>query len=1041
MLIKTGSALLLVYLALPAIALAPQEDSPWVVNGTVNNVLRTNSDGLLYAGWFSRAGPLTGPLVKVTEGEIKEIFPNIIGHVHIVKADGNGGFYVGGEFVIDAETEAQNLVRIEPDGTVDWEWLPNPDGAVNTIEINDAGIFIGGQFDKLFGQERGAVAKLSLAGELEPWRIDLNYVNKIVSDSQRVYISGGFQLFNSHVNKQPVHNSHGLVGIDKYDSGSVSWRSGFVGGANITDIEIKDGLLYLCGKFKHLNLEKQQSVARQGFAVQDIESGKLLGADLKLNDNAKVYSVELYRNKIYLSGNFKSVNNLDRDKLVELDLTGKVTAWIPPVLDSDRTPINLKVIDDELYILGQFNTYSSYLGGLSAWSTLDGMLEPSPLVNGAVKGLAFDEKGHMIVAGNFTKIGETDRRHFAQVDKRGAVTGHDPQLDGPVSHLWRVHHRTWLAGEFNGANRYWCPGLLALNGDGEVTFCPSVKGVVSSVLAFDDHTVITGNFTEFEGEAVNGLVVLDKNLTLSELTPEFKSDAKRYVRSAVVHDDKLYFSTGHTLMAMNRSGEIQKVPAPSVDVRQLKSHGEILALIGTKEIIELDTHNKVLKRQPIDNHSIYISPSIVTEYVDGNYILGSTRQIGKNGKYGAIVPGDEAHHSIALNSAVYTLTLHSNILWVGSDPGTSNATPALSALKVDLRTKSVSGDLGIAPTAEVATVTKVGESTVFAGNSTSFNSKAISTLIKTDTNGVADRGWHLEEEYKNIRSADIIGENIYLCATRGKRGVIASVNIQSGTTNWHKEVSMDGNRCQLKAHNDNIYVAHIHKIGKTKTYLALLDTKGNVIDTDMVDGMIKSMNKSNGKLFIMGGFSQVQGVTREGIASIDEQGEVTDWGTPVAQEKRLSITNILNFNDMYIVLGSFHIDGIRHVLALNESGNRTHWKLNKNFSSSIVAAAQSNAHVFVSGYFDHLSEYDDHKINSPDQVPLYGIAVFDAEGTIVQWNPGVYKKPPRDLLIWEDNLYIGWPSMGRYSEKPYRAKRMPRNVGTLGPIKIPSQIQ
>ncbi|WP_200175852.1 delta-60 repeat domain-containing protein [Ectothiorhodospira shaposhnikovii] len=140
---------------------------PWVAQGSVQNVLDLGDGRLAHVGNFQRRGLLTGPLVQIEAGEITAAFPELVGTIHHIQPDPRGGFYVGGEFVVDAESTWQNLVRVDAGGRLDPHWNPNPNGAVYAIEVNEAGVFVGGSFQTIAGESRGAVARFSPDGTLD----------------------------------------------------------------------------------------------------------------------------------------------------------------------------------------------------------------------------------------------------------------------------------------------------------------------------------------------------------------------------------------------------------------------------------------------------------------------------------------------------------------------------------------------------------------------------------------------------------------------------------------------------------------------------------------------------------------------------------------------------------------------------------------------------------------------------------------------------------------------------------------------------------
>ncbi|MFY8216593.1 MAG: delta-60 repeat domain-containing protein [Chthoniobacterales bacterium] len=99
---------------------------------------------------------------KVTDG--------VNGTVYALELDSQGGVIVGGYFSEAQEKPRQNLVRYNPDGSLDLTFggvqLPNgPNGQVRAIAIQpDGHIVVGGEFSMVGTFERRNVAKLNPDG-------------------------------------------------------------------------------------------------------------------------------------------------------------------------------------------------------------------------------------------------------------------------------------------------------------------------------------------------------------------------------------------------------------------------------------------------------------------------------------------------------------------------------------------------------------------------------------------------------------------------------------------------------------------------------------------------------------------------------------------------------------------------------------------------------------------------------------------------------------------------------------------------------------
>ena len=93
-------------------------------------------------------------------------FPiGIAGHVHVIARQPDGGMIVGGEFALMDGVPRNNLARLHPDGTLDQNWNPSPDAAVDAVVVDAAGrVYIGGLFNNVDGLPRNHIARIAGTG-------------------------------------------------------------------------------------------------------------------------------------------------------------------------------------------------------------------------------------------------------------------------------------------------------------------------------------------------------------------------------------------------------------------------------------------------------------------------------------------------------------------------------------------------------------------------------------------------------------------------------------------------------------------------------------------------------------------------------------------------------------------------------------------------------------------------------------------------------------------------------------------------------------
>ncbi len=173
-------------------------------NGSVN-CIALQSDTLIAGGSFTNIGGADRDHIAMlnnSNGGALDWSPSIsqgleLGDISTIAI--NGGYvYAAGRFYNQDRTTVLNYFRkiSIKDGTEDQNWLPHPNGIVNSIHINKNNIFIGGDFTYIGGQQIKYLAKLDLAsGAVYPnWDPEPDKrVAVVTSDNEYVYAGGDFE--------------------------------------------------------------------------------------------------------------------------------------------------------------------------------------------------------------------------------------------------------------------------------------------------------------------------------------------------------------------------------------------------------------------------------------------------------------------------------------------------------------------------------------------------------------------------------------------------------------------------------------------------------------------------------------------------------------------------------------------------------------------------------------------------------------------------------------------------------------------------------
>ncbi|MEM8568940.1 MAG: T9SS type A sorting domain-containing protein [Bacteroidota bacterium] len=279
-------------------------------------------------------------------------------------AGGNGEIYVGGNLF--AGVARSNLASFDASGNVT-DWNPTPSGMVNSIEVDENNVYVGGSFITIAGEDRFCLAAFDLNGDLTSWDPDPNNeVRDIELDGNTVYLGGRFTTVKGTGRSR-------IAAVDAVTGIPIDWDPSTTGTA-VNAIAIADNIVYAGGDFTAMGGE-----TRNGIASIDA-MGNVTAWDPVAANGSIFNALAVADGIVYAGGNFSTVNSLTRNNLVALNTTtAAVTSW-----------------------------------------------DPSP--NGEVNALAINAGTIYAGGGAFTSIGGETRNYIAAIDAAGSVENWDLKL-------------------------------------------------------------------------------------------------------------------------------------------------------------------------------------------------------------------------------------------------------------------------------------------------------------------------------------------------------------------------------------------------------------------------------------------------------------------------------------------------------------------------------------------------------------------------------------------------------------------------------------
>ncbi|MEN9303107.1 MAG: hypothetical protein RL264_1536, partial [Bacteroidota bacterium] len=563
----------------------------WVgPNGEVYSIHR-NGNTVYYGGDFNAVGPITGSGAQITEstGAPNTALPRIYGTVNATIPDGNGGWYVGGTFSrIGNSTNISNLAHIKSDGTLDTQFIPNPNGVVNSMVISGANIYVGGSFTTIQGLANNYLAKIDkTTGTPIFWNANCNntvrtmqlYADQIILGGDFTSLGGATRNYlgavdttfvqatnwapnpNAAVYKVFVNGTKLYVGGDFTTISAVSKSrgagytlpgftiDGYDFGANgrIHDFAFNNNVLYAAGTFTIIGGGTRNYLAGLNYL-------NMVANTFNATADGVVQTIRVFNGNLIVGGDFANIGGAVRSRLASLNVgTGVANTWNPNVIGLKGTTYNVLTLatnGTDVYAGGTFwSVGASTRNNVAAVDATTGsLLSFDANANNIVRSV-YSDGTNLYMGGDFTTVnGTITKNRIAQVNATtGLATGWNPNADGTVNALAVSGTNLFVGGTFaniGGAARARIAALTISTG-GATAFNPTANGNVNALAVSGDSLFIGGAFTTIGGQTRNR-VALYKISTSGILGTD--PSANNTVNALAVKGNKLYIGGTFTTL-------------------------------------------------------------------------------------------------------------------------------------------------------------------------------------------------------------------------------------------------------------------------------------------------------------------------------------------------------------------------------------------------------------------------------------------------------------------------------------------------------------
>ncbi|MGB3617174.1 MAG: hypothetical protein WBA12_03590, partial [Catalinimonas sp.] len=282
-------------------------------NSTVET-MELRGDTLYLGGGFTVAGYYTGRAARVTtSATVPDYdFPTLNGSVSVVLPDGTGGWYLGGSFT-QSGGNLNRLIHVLADGSIDLNFVPNPNSTVTTLALDGSRLYVGGSFTQIGGISAARLAAVNrTTGTAIDWQPNATngVINDIMPRGGTIYVGGSFTQIGGQTRNY-------LAALDSVTGDALT---GFDPRPNSTvQTLLRAGdVLYVGGSFTQFGTNPSV-INRRFIASVDLTNNTV--TNWNPNANSTVMSMRLRNDTLFAGGSFTQIGGQPRARLAALRTT------------------------------------------------------------------------------------------------------------------------------------------------------------------------------------------------------------------------------------------------------------------------------------------------------------------------------------------------------------------------------------------------------------------------------------------------------------------------------------------------------------------------------------------------------------------------------------------------------------------------------------------------------------------------------------------------------------------------------------------------
>jgi uncharacterized delta-60 repeat protein len=445
-----------------------------------------------------------------------------------------------------------HIARLNPDGTVDALFDPNPTGDVSSIVVQaDGKILVGGSFTSIGGQARNRIARLDAttgaADSFDP-NANGNIGSIAVQADGKILAAGGFTSIGGQVRNHIARLDPTTGLADSFDPNADQ---------NVSPIVVQaDGKILAVGSFTTIGGQTRNKIARLD---------PITGLADSFDPNCSlgyISAIALQADGKVLVGGYipdfgtPNIGGQVRNNMARLDaVTGLADSFNP----NPNGPVQSIAVQTDGKIL--VGGYLQFVGGqarahIARLDPTTGMADSfNPTLNDdIVQSIAVQADGKILAGGYFTTAAPNGgapvpRNHIARLETDGRL---DQTLnlnivanpfEAILATAVQPDGKTLIGGQFSNVLGVTRNNIARLNNDGtlDATFNPNANSIVTSIVVQTGGKILVGGYfhgtNSIGGQTRNYIARLDATSGLADSFDPNSTDVGGYILSIVVQLD------------------------------------------------------------------------------------------------------------------------------------------------------------------------------------------------------------------------------------------------------------------------------------------------------------------------------------------------------------------------------------------------------------------------------------------------------------------------------------------------------------------------